>query len=241
MKREDKQMILIYALILIVIVLVVILAKVVKQSVPKENQKKTNNGTAQKVDINPYPAVNDECTFDIDYAGYNNLTMSGCQGGYTRYNINNIILDEKKLDVTIIYSDKEQPKTGLYINNRRALNTIDNVAKIKFGIFENKLFIYDTTNNEANALAFNSKGNEVYNLKTVLEKKKIKDLSTGETNISSKTLDPNSFTFQEGFIEFNSASNTCEKGETSKGSRYKVTYKNEEFSDPEFMQLISCS
>lgn len=117
---------------------------------------------------------------------------------------------------------------------------IDAIGNIKFGIFDNKLFVHDTTNNEANALAFNNEGKEVYNLKKVLEKEKITDLSTGDTYISSKTLNRDTFKFTEGVIEFDSVSNNCSNGEKSRGSHYRIIYKDEKFEKPEFMELIGC-
>ena len=168
MKREDRQMLLIYFLVFIVIVLLIILTKVVISSVKKPESNEGRAEPIQKMDIDPYPNVNEECTFDVDFLNYNSLTQAGCENGYTRYNINNVIIDEAKIAVSVIYSDKQQLKTGLFINDKKVKSNIDKVENIKFGIFDNKLFILDKTNGEANALAFNSKGEEVYNLKTVL-------------------------------------------------------------------------
>lgn len=239
MKRENTQMILIYFLIFIIIVLLIMLTKVITSSVKKPEPKEETTKQVQK-EINPYPTVNEECTFDINYIDYNSLTQAGCEGGYTRYNINNIVIDEVPLKVSIVYSDINQIKTGLFINDKKVKSNIDAVQNIKFGIFDNKLFILDKTNNEANALAFSSTGKEIYNLKTILEKEKIADLSTGDTYITPKTLNKDTFKFYEGGIEFDSISNKCENGEKSKGSHYKITYKGEDFEKPEFMELINC-
>ena len=239
MKRENKQMILIYFLIFIIIVLLIMLTKVITSSVEKPEPEIETPPAVQK-EINPYPTVNEECTFDVNYGDYNALTGAGCEGGYTRYNINNIILNETPLKVSIIYSDINQIKTGLFINDKKVKSNIDAVQNIVFGIFDNKLFILDKTNSEANALAFNSTGEEVFNLKTVLEKEKIADLSTGDTYVTSKSLNKDTFKFSEGIIEFDSISNRCENGETSKGSHYKVIYKDDKFEKPEFMELINC-
>ena len=240
MKREDRQMVLIYFLIFIIIVLIITLTNVIINSVKKPQPKVSKSEPIKRTEINPYPNVNEECTFDVSLSEYNALTMAGCEGGYTRYNVKDININETALNVSIIYSDKEQIKTGLFINDKKIKSNIDRVENIKFGIFDNKLFIHDKTNNESNALAFNSEGKEVYNLKTVLEKEKITDLSTGDTNITTKTLNRDTFIFAEGYIEFDSVSNNCENGEKSKGSHYKVTYKDEKFEKPEFMGLISC-
>lgn len=240
MKREDKQMLLLYFLIFVIIVLLIILTKVIIDSVERPEVKGGTVEPIQKLDVNPYPNVNEECTFDISFSDYNSLIQAGCENGYTRYNINNITIDETKLDVSIIYSDKKQIKTGLFINDKKIKSDIDKVENIKFGIFDNKLFILDKTNDEANALSFNSKGEEIYNLKSVLTKEKITDLSTGDTYISSKSLNRDTFKFTTGSIEFDSISNNCENGEKSSGSHYKVVYNDEKFEKPEFMDLISC-
>lgn len=239
MKKEDRQMIVIYALIIIIIVLIVMLTKVVISSVKKE-PKQNNNVHIQKIEIDPYPKVNDECTFNVKMQDYNALTQAGCEGGYTRYNVNDININETNLKVSIVYSDKGQAKTGLFINDKKVRSNIDGVQNIKFGIFDNKLFVLDKTNNEANALAYNYIGKEIYNLKKVLEKEKITDLSTGDTVLTTKKLNRDTFIFAEGMIEFDSSSNTCQNGEKAKGSHYRVTYKDETFQKPEFMELISC-
>ena len=239
MKRKGPSIILIYTLIFIIIVLIVLLTKIVVESNPKPERKSTVH--IEKLEMNPYPNVNDECTFNLTYLGYNALTMAGCKGGYTRYDISDVILNGSTIPVSVIYSDKNKIKVGIFINNKRVTNNIDSVTNIKFGIFDNKLFILDTNNNEANALAFDSKGNQVYNLKEVLENSKIKDLSTGDTEISSATLDPTSYSFTEGVIEFSSIANECKNNEKSKGSHYKVTYNNSNFEKPEFINLVNCN
>lgn len=242
MKREDRQMLLIYSLVFIVIVLLIILTKVVIDSTSKPQEKDNSGGVTsiEKINIDPYPTVNEECTFDVKIQDYNSLSGAGCEGGYTRYNITDVSVGDNKLNVSVVYSDKSQIKTGLFINDKMVKSGIDSVSNIKFGIFDSKLFVLDKTNNEANALGFNSEGREVYNLKTALEKEKVVDLSTGDTTINSKTLNRDTFKFTEGVIEFDSISNKCENGEKSKGSHYKVTYKDEKFEKPEFVELISC-
>ena len=217
-----------------------VFTKVIIDSVRKEEPKQVEPTPVQKEKVSPYPTVNEECTFDVSISDYNQLSSAGCEGGYTRYNIGNIVLNEIPLKVSVIYSDKNQIKTGLFINDKKIKSNIDSVGNFKFGIFDNKLFILDKNNGEANAFAFNSEGKEIYNLKTVLENEKVTDLSTGDTYISVKTLNRDTFKFTEGAIEFDSISNSCENGEKSKGSHYKVTYNDEKFEKPEFMELIGC-
>lgn len=239
MKREDKQMILIYTLIFILIILIILLTKTVINSVPKPKQNKQPSPIKQ-TNINPYPAVNEECTFDITLNEYNLLTKAGCEGGYTRYNVTDVNINESNLKVSIVYSDKGQNKTGLFINDKKFISNVESVDKIKFGIFDNKLFILNKSVNNINTLAFNSSGKEVYNLKAVLEKEKVADLSADNTIVDISMLNPNTFIFKEGTIEFDSISNTCQNGEKASGSHYKVTYIDEKFEKPEFAELVSC-
>ena len=240
MKREKRQMLLIYTIIFIIIVLIILLTKEVMSTVKKEKPKKEDNRTVQKVDTNPYPNVNKECTFDVKLGEYQALTSPGCEGGYTRYNITDIVVNETPMDVSVIYSDKSQVKTGLFINDKKVKSGLDSITNLNFGIFDSKLFVLDKTNNEANVLAFNNIGKKVYNLSDVLEKEKVKDLSTGETVISTKNLNSSTFGFAEGSFEFDSVSSKCENSDKLKGSHYKVVYKGEKFEVPEFVSLNNC-
>lgn len=236
MNREDKQMIIIYALITIIIILLVLLTKIVTATMdkPKEEPKTT----PKTVDTNPFPTVNTECVFDTTIEEYNKLEKAGCDNGYTRYNINANLAAET-LKVSVIYSDITSIKTGVFIGENKVAS-IEAINKVSFGVFENKLFIHVKNSSETNALAYNSNGKEVYNLKTVLEKNDIKDQSAEGSSISAETIDPNSFIYAEGVIEFNSFTNTCQNGEQAKGSKYRVTYSGEEFELPEFVELIKC-
>ena len=224
MNREDKQMIIIYALITIIIILLVLLTKIITTDVekPKPEPKKIPN----TVDTNPFPTVSTECIFDTTLEDYSTLTKAGCENGYTRYNMD-VNLENETLKVSVIYSDITSIKTGVFIGNKKAAN-LEDITKVNFGVFDNKLFMHIKNSNETNAIAYNSKGEEVYNLKNVLEKNDIKDSSADNVNISAETLDPNSFIYTEGVIEFSSFTNTCQNGEQAKGSRYQVTYKGEE-------------
>lgn len=74
MKREDKQMIFIYFLIFVIIVLLIVLTKVITSSVKKPEPVNESPSTVQETKINPYPTVNEECTFDVSLNDYNALT-----------------------------------------------------------------------------------------------------------------------------------------------------------------------
>ena len=232
---KDKNMMTIYILILIILTAVITIT-MITLSGPKPSPK-PNEGEIQKVEVDSYPTVNDECTFNIKLSDYKTLTEAGCKDGYTRYNIDDIMIDDKNVKVSVVYSDKDKKGTGLYVNDNRVARNVESIANYKFGSFDNKLFVLDK-NKETNVLVFNSKGEKVYDLKSYLEKNKVKELATGDTYIKSKNVDPNSFSFYEGYFEFSSKLDKCQ-GE-GKGSRYKVSYKNEKFEKPEFLKLIEC-
>ena len=89
MKREDKQMILIYSLIFLIIVLIIFLTKIILENNQKPKETPKEPKTEETV-INPYPVVNEECTFSVTRDQYHQLTAAGCKGGYTRYDINDV-------------------------------------------------------------------------------------------------------------------------------------------------------
>jgi len=225
------MLIFIYILILVVIVAVVLLTKIVLDR-PKPKVQ-TEERVVQTLDVNPYPNVNNECTFNVSLNDYHSLKTAGCTGGYTRYDI---ALDELPLKISIVYSDKDQPKTGVFVNDRKLTSEVEDIANIKFGIFDSKLFMLNIGDN--NVYAVNEKGELIYNLEEELKENKIKEFAVGDKNIKIEDLDPSSFNFYEGGFEFNSKLDACEGN--SKGSHYKVTYKNEKFNKPEFMNLIEC-
>ena len=231
MKGEKGKLILVYILMLLVIVLIVALTFVVINNSPKEENKTATATTTPKVDVNPYPNISDECTFDMTMDEYNSITGPGCKGGYSRYNVNSIALDGKEMSVVIIYSDQNGNKAGLYINNRKVANNVSNLSAIKFGIFNSKLFILDN-NNESNVIVFNADSKKVYDLKESLDSDKITDPILNET-ISSATLNPNSFNFTDSSFTFQAQ--LSNNGQVTPGSTYMVTFNGDEFSKPEFV------
>ena len=234
MKREKTKLILVYILMILVIVLIVALTLVVLNNSKKETPQSSHAITTPVVDVNPYPHISDECTFDVDISGYNALPSAGCKGGYSRYNVTGITLDNSDLELVIIYSDTNGNKSGLYVNKTRVINKVDNLTNIKLGTFDNKLFILDNSNNESNVLAYNGVGQNVYNLKETLE-----DLNLTEPNfqnaetttITSQTLDPNSFQFAANSFTFNTRLITA-SNQTITGSQYIVNFSGDSFEDP---------
>lgn len=242
MKGEKSKIILIYVLLVIVLALIVALGYVVITSTPKETE--SNVGHETTVDVNPYPNVSSQCIFSVSLEEYNALTYAGCEGGYTRYDINNVVLNGTPLTLSVIYSDKGQPKAGFIVNNRRVIQKIDNVTLLKFGVFDNKLFVLDTNNNQANVVVINSEGNTIYNLKNELEKLKIKDnaftQNGNNTPINNTNLNPASFNFADGVFTFATTSDACNNGAAASGTNYQVTYSSEKFNKPEATSPVAC-
>ncbi len=243
MKSEKGKLILVYVLIVVLLLLVGMLIYVVISSNPKQEVVETPR-TIEKVDVNPYPNVSTQCTFQIDLSGYNRLEYAGCKGGYTKYDINNVVLNDKEVKVSVVYSDKNQPRTGLFINDKKITSQVDSLQNLKFGIFDNKLFVLDINAKEANTYVFDSDGEKIYDLKESLSKSKIEDkvLSQGSNvvTVNSKNIDLTSFTFNLGKFEFSTTSNLCASGNAASGSRYQVTYKGSNFTGPQFISQVNC-
>ena len=207
MKGEKSKLILVYILMVLVIVLIVALTFVVLNNKPKETNNESHANTTPTVNLNPYPTVSDECTFETTFSVYNSLTSPGCKGGYSRYNITDITLDNNNIETVIIYSDTDGNKSGLYINK---------------------------TNNESNVLAYNSNGNNVYNLKNTLETLQMSEpaFQNTDTNvISASTLNPNGFTFEANRFIFKTRLITT-SNQTIEGSQYVVNFSGDNFEDP---------
>lgn len=242
MKGEKSKIILIYVLLVIVLALIVALGYVVITSTPKETESNVGHGTT--IDVNPYPNVSSQCIFSVSLEEYNALTYAGCEGGYTRYDINNVVLNGNPLTLSVIYSDKGQPKAGFIVNNRRIIQKIDNVTLLKFGIFDNKLFVLDTNNNQSNVVVINSEGKTIYNLKNELEKLENEDkVFTANGNneeITNTNLNPASFNFADGVFTFATTSDACNNGAAASGTNYQVTYSGEKFNKPEATSPVAC-
>lgn len=233
MKREKSKLILVYLLMLLVIVLIVALTFIILNNSSKEENGESTANTTPTVDVNPYPTISDECTFNLTMDEYNALTGPGCKGGYSRYNVNGLALDGNQMNTVVIYSDKNGNKAGLYVNDRKVATTITNIASIKFGIYSSKLFILDNNNNESNVLVFNSNTEKVYDLKETLDSSKITDPILNQI-ISSTTINPNSFNFTDTYFTFQARlvdGNNVE----NLGSTYQVNFTDSDFSNPTFV------
>lgn len=237
MKGEKNKLILVYILMIVVIGLIIALTFTILNSTKKEEPKEQTAKTVPMVDINPYPEISNECTFNLTMDEYNGLTGPKCKNGYSRYNVNNLEVNGKKLNVTVIFSDQNGNRAGLYINDKRYASKIDNVSNIKFGIYGDKLFTLDNNDGQSNVLVFSNNAVKLYDLKETLEDTKIADpaIQNIDNIVTSKTIDPNSFTFTETNITFKTRF-TDTSNQTINGSTYQVTINGDKFSKPEFVR-----
>lgn len=237
MKGEKTKLILVYILMLVVIALIVALTFTILNNNKKEEPKEQTAKTAPIVDVNPYPEISNECTFNLTIDEFNGLTGPRCKNGYSRYNVNNLEIDGKKINVVVIYSDQNGNKAGLYLNDKRFISEIDNVSNIKFGIYGDKLFTLNNSNGESNVLVFKNNATKLYDLKETLDSSKIADpaIQTQDNIVTSKTIDPNSFVFTETNITFKTRFSDS-SNQIINGSTYQVTINKDEFSKPEFVK-----
>lgn len=235
MKGEKSKVILVYVLMLLVIGLIVALTLVILNSNEKEENHSSSANNTPTVDVNPFPNISEECTFNFTLDEYNALTGPRCKNGYSRYNVTGLSLGEQTLNVSIIYTDQEDDnKAGIYVNDRRATTIVNNVTNIKFGVFDDKLFILDNNNNESNVLVFASDSTKVYDLKETLESSSITDPALNQV-LSSSTIDPNSFNFTA--TNFTFQAQITSDNQILAGSTYQVTFTGNEFSKPEFVSM----
>lgn len=225
MKSEKGKIILIYILMVMVIILIVALTYVVINNSSKENSSNVSVSNNQDLlDVEVYPKVNDKCKFGVTMDEYNALSNAGCKGGYTRYDVkinDNIV-------VTVIYSDKNGKKTGLFVNDKKAISGVENVSSIKMGIFDNKLFIADNSSN-SNLLVYDDSGLKLYDLKTALDGAKIKD-SILSLVLTGDNINPNTFTFENNLFTFQTRA--VKDGSVTLGGSYQVSYSGKQFSKP---------
>lgn len=235
MKGEKSKVILVYVLMLLVIGLIVALTFVVLNSNQKEENHSSSANNTPTVDVNTYPNISEECTFNLTLDEYNALTGPRCKNGYSRYNVAGLSLGGQTLNVSIIYTDQEDDnKAGIYVNDRRTTTIVNNVTNIKFGVFDDKLFILDNNNNESNVIVFASDSTKVYDLKETLESSSITDPALNQV-LSSSTINPNSFNFTA--TNFTFQAQLTNDNQILAGSTYQVTFTGNEFSKPEFVSM----
>lgn len=239
MKGEKGKLILVYILMFLVIGLIIALTFVILNNKPEEKQQESTANDTPTVDVNPYPNISEECTFNLTMDEYNALTGPRCKNGYSRYNVTGLNIGGKSINISIIYTDIDGNKAGIYVNDRRATTKIDNLSNIKFGVFDDKIFILDNNNSESNVLVYSSDAIQLYNLKETLDSAKISDpafQNLSDPVISSKTIDPNSFNFTATNFTFKTQT-LDNSNQVVAGSTYQVTFTGNEFSKPEFVNM----
>lgn len=234
MKGEKNKVILVYVLMLLVIGLIVALTFVVLNSNKKEENHSSSANDTPTVDVNQFPNISEECTFNLALDEYNALTGPRCKNGYSRYNVTGLSLNGQTINVSVIYTDQAGNKAGIYVNDRRATTVVNDVTNIKFSVFDNKLFILDNNNNESNVLVFASDSTKVYDLKETLESSSITDPALNQV-LSSSTINPNSFNFTAANFTFQAQ--LTSDNQVLAGSTYQVTFTGNEFSKPEFVSM----
>ena len=234
MKEEKGKLILVYVLMLLVIGLIVALTLVVLNNNPKNENKAVKNDHAPKIDVNPYPEISAECTFNLTIDEYNALTGPKCKNGYSRYNISNANIDGKNMLVTVIYNDLEGDKMGLFVNDRRVSNIVTNVTNYKVYVIDNKLFILDN-NDKSNVTVYSKEYAKIYDLKETLDTLKLSEPAFTNVLVSTDIINPNSFVFNPNNFTFETQQET-ETG-VQPGSTYQVNFTNEDFENPTLVNI----
>lgn len=236
MERENKKVSMIYVLTGIVILLIIYLVLFVYKTLNPEVQEKNNSN------IVTMPQVSSSCTFNMTVSDFNNINNNNSLcSSLNKINLTDAILNGKNLNVVIYYSNVYINGAGIYINDELAL--FDNVLKLhKIGIFDNKLFITDFSETEANFVVYDETGENVYSLKDALNSLQIVDSAFKAMNnnafLSISNLDPNSFVFENGKISFNSTIGSCANGIS--GSNYSIVYKGNTFESPTYITNVTC-
>lgn len=238
MERENKKVSIVYILTGIVILLIVYLALFIYKTFNPEEEPNIYNSNIVKT-----PQVASSCTFYMTVSEFNNISSNtNLCNSLNQINLTDVILNEKKLNVVVYYSNIYTNDISIYINEERALS--DNVLKVhKMGIFDNKLFITDFSDMEANFVAYDENGINVYSLKDALNSFQIADPAFTLMNITNKTLnvnnlDVNSFVFENGKVSFNSTAKTCVNGVS--GSSYSIVYTGSAFGAPTYIANVTC-
>ncbi|MBQ9011409.1 MAG: hypothetical protein IJ093_02050 [Bacilli bacterium] len=196
--------------------------------------------------------VSDACTFDVNTSGLNevmngNSTLKLCDG-YNKFNVQNVILEGKTLDVYAIYNEKtkDDENTGLFVNNERVIFDLGSGNLVNIGVFSDILYVKKWSDTNVDVLAYNSYGSQIYQLTNSLNNMNLVDqvfvnLNLSEQNVTDKSIDVDSFKFtNEGFTFNSDSKRVCETNQLYKGSTYQVSYINGVFNDPVFVDYVGC-
>ena len=254
MKGDKIKIAVIYVLIFVIIALVgYLIYFVVSQNDTKVTTPKDEVDTPVKKND-----VAEGCTFNVTMSEFGTLaddsnSLQTCTG-LTKFNIENITLDGKTIDLYAVYSNttskSDAENSGIYLQNRKILSSLTSTEKVRLGIFDNKLFVLSSGEEATNVMAYNSNGGQVYNLSKSLAEANISDpafVELAKTNpnlsaiLDTNHIDGGSFIFADGKISFSSDSKLGCINQGYKGSNYTITYIGDKFNAPEFVSTISCN
>ena len=245
MNRDKVVKIIILSVITIVIICIIAwVVSIIKAGKEREN-------VLDKI-INKKIEVADNCTFDVTLRNFNrlanNVSAIKLCSGYNKIIINDVTLNENKADLYAIYFNGPletiNKNLGIYLNNKLISSGASFDDRNVIRIYDNMLLIKKERLENTNLFVYNAKGKLKYDFayalnKIILEDQAFKESNLKETRVTIDKVNVNSYLFDEGEFIFETTSD-CKSTQEYKGSKYKITYKNEKFKNPEFIEKIKC-
>ena len=225
-------------LVIVLSIIIVILLMIILN-----NNKNVHKVNTKETEIK----IQDSCTADNTMKQFNKLAQNAdltlC-GGLNQFNITDITLDGKKQDVYVrfykgtVYDDNTF--TGVYINGERAVPNASIDFFTKLAVSNDLLFVVSNDKKKTNIVAFDSDADNIFDLSKMLEEVKVPDPSLGDvlkvTNIDFKNI-----VFGDHEVTFNTnTTQKCQNG-TYSGSTFKITYNDEGFNNPVFVNSRTCN
>ncbi len=251
MKGEKARLIIIYILIAVIIGLVGYLIYNFFMNTNDENDDITDPAAITD------SIITEDCTFEVtsnDYSTIINGQTSNICGGFNKLVINDIVLDGKNMDVSVIYYNGDSingnNNAGFYIDDKRVVKNASKKFVNHIGVFDNKLFIFSPNDGKPNVVVYNSLGERIYDLETALAQAKISDPAFTElaktntsldTTLKNSSINSATFNFEPtGFTFSTDAKNECKVGEII-GSTYSVAFSGNDFTLPQFVSYVNCN
>ncbi len=248
MKGEKIRLVIIYILIAVIIGLV---GYLIYNFFINKDEEKTSPATVTE------NVITEDCTFDVtsgDYSAIINGQTSNICGGFNKFTINDVVLDGKNIDVSVIYYNgnitSDDDRTGMYIDDKRVVKNASKDYLNHIGVFDNKLFIFSPNDGKPNVVVYNSLGERVYDLETALAQAKITDPAFAEiaktntsldTTLKNSSINSSSFNFGPTGFTFNTnGKSECQAGEII-GSTYNVAFSGNNFVAPQFVSYVNCN
>ena len=196
--------------------------------------------------------VTENCTFNVPLRSFNrlanNVSAIKLCAEYNKIIINDVSLKNKKTDLYVIYFngplETYNKNLGIYLNDKLISSGASFDDRNVIRIYDNMLFVKKETALNTNIVVYGSDGELKYDLayalnKIILEDPAFKEGNLRETRVTIDNVNVNSYLFDEGEFIFETTSD-CKSTQEYKGSKYKVTYKDEKFKDPKFIEKIQC-